>query len=61
MPMDTGERDILDRFEKGELRSTANVEQEIEEARKAAQNTLSKIGGRADDDLADTPLVKGGM
>ena len=41
------ERDILDRFEKGELRSTANVEQEIEAARKAAQNTVSKTSGRA--------------
>ncbi len=44
--MDAEERDILDRFEKGELRSAANVELEIEAARKAAHNTLNKTGGR---------------
>lgn len=44
--MDAEERDILDRFEKGELRSAANIEQEIEAGRKAAHNTLNKTGGR---------------
>ena len=36
------ERDILDRFERGELRSTPGSEQEIEAARQAARNTFNK-------------------
>ena len=44
--MDAEERDILDRFEKGELCSTANVEQEIKAARQAAHNTFNKTGER---------------
>ena len=59
--MDAEERDILDRFEKGELRSAANVEQEIEAARKAAHNTLNRNGGGTADDPVDTPLATGGM
>ena len=36
------ELDILERFERGELRSTANAEREIQWARKAAQRTFNK-------------------
>ena len=36
------ERDILDRFERGELRSAPGTEQEIEAARQAARNTFNK-------------------
>ena len=39
---DEEERDILDRFERGELRSVANVESEIEAAVQTARNTLNK-------------------
>ena len=35
------ERDILDRFQRGELRSVSNAEQEIEAARQAARNTFN--------------------
>ena len=44
--MSAEERDILDRFEKGELRSATDVEQEIKAARQAAHNTFHKTGGR---------------
>ncbi len=40
--MNEEERDILDRFERGELRSAPGAEQEIEEARQAARNTFNK-------------------
>lgn len=36
------ERDVLDRFERGELRSVADIEHEIEAARRAARQTLDK-------------------
>ena len=36
------ERTILDRFERGELRSTPGVEREMELARHAARNTFNK-------------------
>ena len=36
------ERDILDQFQRGELRSVAGVERELEAARQAAGSTLSK-------------------
>ena len=36
------ERDILDRFERGELRSAPGGEHEIEAARQAARNTFNK-------------------
>ena len=39
--MSAEERDILDRFDRGELRSATNVEQEIKAARKAARNTFN--------------------
>ena len=35
------ERDILDRFERGELRSVPDAERQIELARQAARNTSS--------------------
>ncbi len=38
--MDREERDILDRFERGELRSTANAEREIQVAIEAARATF---------------------
>ncbi len=37
------ELDILERFERGELKSVPNLEQEIEWARQAARNTMNKI------------------
>ena len=40
--MNEEERDILDRFERGELRSAPGTEQEIEAARQAARNTFNK-------------------
>ena len=40
--MNEEERDILDRFERGELRSAPGAEQEIEAARHAARNTFNK-------------------
>ena len=36
------ERDILERFERDELRSATGAEQEIEAARQAARNTFNK-------------------
>ena len=41
-PMDAEERDILDRFEKGELRPAPGAEQEMAAARELARNTFSK-------------------
>ena len=47
-PMDAEERDILDRFEKGELRPAPGAELEMAAARELARNTFSKTGkGRA--------------
>ena len=40
--MDSEERDILDRFEQGELRSAPSAEGEMEAARLAARNTFNK-------------------
>ena len=40
--LNTEERDILDRFEQGELRSVADVEREIKVAHQAARNTFNK-------------------
>ena len=40
--MDQEERDILERFERDELRSVDNVEGEIEAASQAARNTFNK-------------------
>ena len=42
--MDAEEQDILDRFERGELRSTPDAAREMEEAREAARNTVEKTG-----------------
>ena len=36
------ERDILDQFERGDLRSAPGAEREVEEARQAARNTFNK-------------------
>ena len=36
------ERDILDRFERGDLRSAPGAEREVEVARQAARNTFHK-------------------
>ena len=36
------ERDILDRFERGDLRSAPGAEREVEVARQAARNTFNK-------------------
>ena len=36
------ERDILDRFQRGEFRSTPGAEREIEAARQAARHTFNK-------------------
>ncbi len=40
--LDAEEQDILDRFERGELRSAPGAEREIEAARQAARNTFNK-------------------
>ena len=40
--LDTEEKEILDAFERDELKSVPNVVQEIEEARQAARNTFNK-------------------
>lgn len=40
--MSAEERDILDRFERGDLRSAPNAEREVEAARQAARNTFRK-------------------
>jgi predicted DNA binding CopG/RHH family protein len=40
--LDADEREILDRFERGEMRSAAGVEEEIEAARQAARQTFNK-------------------
>ena len=37
------ERDILERFEKGELRSVPDLEHQLQAAREMARNTLNKI------------------
>lgn len=39
------EREILERFQRGELRPVAGAERELEAARQAAANTLNKTGG----------------
>ena len=41
-PLSVEERDILNRFEGGELRSTPGAEREIEIARRSARNTFNK-------------------
>ena len=40
--MNAEERDILGKFEKGELRASAGAEQEMKAAREAARNTFNK-------------------
>ena len=40
--MSTEEREILEKFERGELRPASSVEHEIETARQAARNTFNK-------------------
>ena len=40
--MSSEEREILDRFERGELRPVADVERALEAARQAARNTFNK-------------------
>ena len=44
--MNAEERDILDRFEKGGLRSTPGVAKEIEAARQSAHNTFNRASER---------------
>ena len=39
---DTEEREIIDQYDRGELRQVPNVEAEIEAARRAARNTFNK-------------------
>ena len=40
--LDEEERDILERFERGELRSAPDAEHEVELARQAARSTFNK-------------------
>ena len=40
--MSTEEREILEKFERDELRPASNVEYEIEQARQATRNTFNK-------------------
>ena len=41
-PMNAEERDILEKFERGDLFSTASAEDEMKTARQAARNTFDK-------------------
>ena len=41
--LDKEEKEILDAFERDELKSVPNVVQEIKDARQAARNTFNKI------------------
>ena len=40
--MSTEETEILEKFERGELRTVSNAEYELEQARQAARNTVNK-------------------
>ena len=40
--LNSEERDILEKFERGELRPASNVEHELKQARQAARNTFNK-------------------
>ncbi len=40
--LDSYEKEILDAFEKGELKTTANLEEELNTAQEAARNTFNK-------------------
>ena len=40
--MSAEEREVLDEFERGELRSASGAERELQEARQAARNTFNK-------------------
>ncbi len=40
--LDSEEREILEKFERGELRPASNVEHERDQARQAARNTFNK-------------------
>ena len=40
--LNSEERDILEKFERGELRPASNVEHEFKQARQAARNTFNK-------------------
>ena len=40
--MSTEEREILEKFERGELRTASNVDLEFDAARQAARNTFNK-------------------
>ena len=41
-PMGTEEQGLLEKFERGDLLSSANAEEEMEAARQAARNTFNK-------------------
>jgi predicted DNA binding CopG/RHH family protein len=41
--LDPEEKEILDAFERGELKSAPNAKREIKEAQEAARNTFNKI------------------
>ena len=41
-PMGAEEQGILEKFERGDLLSSANAEEEMEMARQAARNTFNK-------------------
>lgn len=41
-PLNAEEREILEKFERGELRSARGTEREMESARQAARNTFHK-------------------
>lgn len=41
-PMNAEDREILEKFERGDLLSSANAEKEMETARQAARNTFNK-------------------
>ena len=57
------ERDILERFERGELRPAPDAEREMEMARQAARNTLDELEQAlsGDDDVTSNPPRSSGV
>ena len=49
--LNTEEREILEQFERGELRRASGAELEMERARQAARNTFNKVSDRRNQPL----------
>ena len=52
------EREILEAFENGQLRTVADAPHEMEAARQIARNTLNKIKGHQAGFRHDSPAVR---